>query len=345
MRPERPDLSSLAPEVRAYIEHLEAELQRLERAPRRSQPTLEPSEPPTTVNVITGTTQGRIKRTPRHLYVRQRRGGMGVFGMESGEEDWPAFLILADEGDRFVVITDRGRGFSLPVAELPESPLHSRGDALSRWLPLQEGERPQLLLPVTAKAVLYLVSARGWVRRLGGNIIANLKPGTMLHVRPDELPVAACWGSGGDHLFVATAQGKAIRFSERQVPVKGGCLALRLDPGDEAVAVTTVPEEGGVFLMGKDGKGTIRLMRGFRANKAPGAGGKQAMKTAGLVGAAQVTEQDDIFAISHLGKVIRFAAAEVPAKEGVVQGVNCMALRRDEVSALAVSPAPGNPNS
>ena len=90
------------------------------------------------------------------------------------------------------------------------------------------------------------------------------------------------------------------------------------------------------ILIGADGKGTIRLMSGFAANKAPGSGGKIAIKTDHLIGAATIREQDDIFAISRLSKIIRFQAIEIPPKSGVVQGVNCMSLRSDEVTALTV---------
>jgi DNA gyrase/topoisomerase IV subunit A len=78
-------------------------------------------------------------------------------------------------------------------------------------------------------------------------------------------------------------------------------------------------------------------MAGFAANKAPGGGGKVALKTDRLVGAVAATPQDDLFLQSRLSKIVRFSAGEVPAKEGVVQGVNCMALRADECVALAVS--------
>jgi DNA gyrase/topoisomerase IV subunit A len=97
-------------------------------------------------------------------------------------------------------------------------------------------------------------------------------------------------------------------------------------------------ESGGAFMVSNEGKGTIRLFSGFSANKAPGSSGKTLMKAEELVGVQAVAEQDDVFIVSRLGKIIRFAAAEVPAKEGVVQGVNCMALRADECVALAVSP-------
>lgn len=98
----------------------------------------------------------------------------------------------------------------------------------------------------------------------------------------------------------------------------------------------SVLEESSVFLLSADGKGSLRQMAGFAANKAPGAGGKVALKTDHLVGAVTTADGDDLFVISKLGKIIRFQAVEVPAKEGVVQGVNCMALRADETTALAV---------
>jgi DNA gyrase subunit A len=149
--------------------------------------------------------------------------------------------------------------------------------------------------------------------------------------------VGACWTGGDGDLFIATKQGKAIRFMESQVPTRG-CLGLRTDVDDEVVAVAAAAESSGIFLVGDDGKGTIRLMSGFRANKAPGAGGKVAMKTDNLIGATAVDENDDILLISRLGKIIRFQAEEVPPKEGVVQGVNCMVLRADEVTAVALAP-------
>ena len=152
-------------------------------------------------------------------------------------------------------------------------------------------------------------------------------------VKEGGAPAAACWSNGNDELFIVTGQAQAIRFAERLVPVRG-CLGLRVDPGDRVVGVAAVPATGAVFLLSQDGKGTIRELSGFAANKAPGSGGKVAMKTDALVGAIAVNEQSDLFAISRLGKIIRFQASEVPPKEGVVQGVNCMNLRNDDCAAL-----------
>ena len=98
MNLERPDLSLVSPDVRAYVEALEAELAATRRSPSRVRESVadelaevnQPSEPPTTFQVITATAGGIIKRTPRHLYDRQRRGGMGVFDLDGPDEDPPA---------------------------------------------------------------------------------------------------------------------------------------------------------------------------------------------------------------------------------------------------------------
>ncbi len=335
---ERPDLSGVPPEVVAHIEALEARLARAAAA-RPATPAALPDEVPTSLSILTISRRGLIKRTPRHLYGRQRRGGMGVFDLETPEEDAPILLAHADAGDTLLLFTDDGRAFRLPAAALPESPVRGRGQELRGLLPLRPNERVVGVVPQNAGPYVILLSRRGWVRRVRASYLGtSLIPGTVFHDVKEGGPlVAACASRGADDLFLASREGKAIRFMETQVPARG-CLGIRLDVTDEAVAVAAIGPGDGVFLMGEDGQGTIRLMSGFTANKAPAAGGKVAMKTDRLVGAARVREGDELFAISRLGKLIRFAAAEVPPKEGVVQGVACMALRGDEVVALTVAP-------
>jgi len=345
MKMQRPDLSGIPPEVAAYIEGLEQELGRLRETGKRgaaAEPAdNDPSEPPTTINIVTVTQNGLIKRTPRHLYARQRRGGMGVFGLEGADDDPPGWLAAADETAGVTIVTDQGRAFRLAVSDLPEVALHSRGAPLRDRMPLRADEAVALVFadaPAEGRgAYLAVVTRRGQVRRIGSQYLGkNLQPGTvLLNVSEGGPPAAACWTSGTDDLFVVTRAGQAIRFAERLVPVRG-CLGMRIDPADIAVGIAAAKEAGGVFLLGADGKGTIRLLSGFAANKSPGAGGKIAMKAEQIAGAATVREQDDILIISRLGKVIRFSAAEVPPKEGVVQGVICMNLRADECAAMTV---------
>lgn len=338
---QRPDMSGLAAEILAYIETLEAEIESLRAEgdeSRRVEAPLEPNEPPTTINIITVSVGGVAKRTPRHLYLRQRRGGMGVFDLDTPESDPPAFLVMADVTAGLILLTDQGRAFRLPVSEIPEREVRGRGEPMLARFPMRAGERLSVVTtdtPVDGGAFLLLVTERGQVRRIARQYIGpNLQPGTVLcDPREGGAPAASCWSNGAGEVFIVTRSGLAIRFSERQVPVRG-CLGLRVNPDDRVVAVAAPPADGGVFLLALDGKGTVRLIPGFSANKSPGSGGKVAMKADMVVGAQVVDEQDDVFAVSRLGKVIRFQVSEVPAKEGVVQGVNCMSLRADDCVAL-----------
>lgn len=337
MSMERPDLSGLPAEIVAYIEALEAQLG--EQAQSRPQPAL--SEPPTTCNVITLTAQGLGKRTARHFYGRQHRGGMGVFDLETAEDDPPTILLAADESEQILLFSDQGRAFRLAVAAIAQTEVRGSGQSIRSGLMLRPGEKIIAALPDSNKNYVALVSERGWVRRIRSSRLSQrgLVQGLTFHDPKDGgRLVAACWSKGDGNLLIATQQGLALRFPEHHVSDQHGCLGVRLEPGDSAAAITAVSEESNVFLLGNDGKGTLRPMSTFRANKAPGSGAKQALKTDRLVAALTVTEQDDLFIISRLAKMIRFPAGEVPAKEGVVQGVNCMTLRADEVLAATVTP-------
>ncbi len=372
--PTRPDLSDVDPAVRAYIQYLENEIERLEEATATAERETvnvrvrpaggrsaggavrgggmgngaeremvsaeyvepsEPAEPPTTRNVITVSASGVAKRTPRHLYPRQRRGGMGIFDLDTPESDPPAFLTVADQGGHLIVVSTQGRAFRFPVADLPESPVRGRGTSLAQKLNLLANEQIGVIFPQPADGYQVLVTQRGQVRRLRYHYLGdNLLPGTLLYdIREGGAPAATCWSPGDQELFIATRQGLGIRFAERQVPVRG-ILGIRVDPGDGVAGVAAIGPEGGVFLLGSEGKGTIREMATFAANKAPGSGGKAVLKTERLVGAVGVNAGEDLFIISKLGKMIRFRADEVPPKEGPVQGVICMSLRADETTAV-----------
>ncbi|MGE5222293.1 MAG: DNA gyrase C-terminal beta-propeller domain-containing protein [Omnitrophica WOR_2 bacterium] len=343
MQIERPDLSHIDPSIKAYIEALEAELARLQRRNQRENPPteslepelpLEPGEPPTTLNVITITASGIAKRTPRHLYMRQRRGGMGVFDLEAPGDESPAVLTIADENQSLILFTNLARAFRVLVRSLPESPLRARGQQIMGRTPFASGEYLVAALPDQARGNVAMVSQRGMVRLLRHHVFGEyMKPGTALFDAKQFGPLAAaCWTPGDGDLFVATRFGHAIRFSEKLVGPQGG-PGIRLEEGDQAVAIAGVYQESSVFMLGADGRGTIRSMEGFNPNKSTGGGGKIAMNTDSLIAAFTIEENDDIFAISRLSKMIRFMAAEVPVKEVVVQGVNCMALRADLVVA------------
>ncbi len=348
--PKRPNLSRVDSEIVDYIVALENELQHTTRRglketskPPRIEAAesdfsfneeLEPGEPPSTLNLITVSREGMIKRTPRHLFLRQRRGGMGIFDLDSRSDDFPAFLTVADERQSLLIFTDHARVFRFPVNKLSESEIRSRGEMLSEWIPLEPDESLAAILPGQATGYIALVSQNGMVRCLRHHLFGEyLKPGTaVLNIKETGLLAAACWTPGDADLFIATRNGIAIRFAEKLIPPKGA-IGIRLAEGDTIAAITSVNDDSSVFLLNSDGKGTLRLMSGFAPNKSSGGGGKAAMKANNIVAAFSIGSEDDIFIISHLGKLIRFKAQEVSPTEGVVQGVICINLRADEATA------------
>jgi DNA gyrase subunit A len=181
---ERPNLHNLDPEIRGYIEALEAEIDRLTElnASSESQPReLTPVEPPGPLNVITATAAGLAKRTPAHFYARQRRGGMGIFDLDAPSDDPPVLVSLADDDQTVLLITNTARAFRMPVSAIPETPIRARGSSIAARLGWRDDERLAALLPVQAQGYLVLLSRSGMVRSLRHHIFGEyMKPGIPL---------------------------------------------------------------------------------------------------------------------------------------------------------------------
>lgn len=348
---QRPDLTKADPEIIAYIEYLEKkagairparaqsgdEHQQVELSPERAVEML-PPERETNVNIITVTRSGQAKRTLRHLYTRQHRGGMGVFGMELEKSDAPVILSNAEENQGLLLFTNRARVFRAAMSQILSTPVLEKGHLIVERLSLEPDENLVAILPEQAKGYVALASENGRVRCLRHHLFGeHMRAGTAFYNLAEFGPLAsACWTPGDAELFLVTQQGIGIRFSEKSLSPQGD-VGIRVSGDDRLVAVVSVYPDSGVFLVGADGRGAIRQMSGFAANKSPGGAGKIAFKSSKVTGAVAVEVNDDIFVISRQGKIIRFPANEVPLTEGVVQGVNCMTLRADETVAVLKS--------
>lgn len=346
---QRPDLSSVDPVVVAYIEYLEKKVGlRQARAaaansgehdlsPERINEAL-PAEHETTINIITASRNGLAKRTYRHLYNRQHRGGMGVFGIDIDPPDEPLIFSSADDNQSLLLFTSRARVFRQPISLIQSMPVFARGASIIERLSLEPDEHLVAILPEQAKGYIALSSESGRIRWLRHHLFGeHMRPGTTLYNYNEFGPLAsACWTPGDAELFLVTRQGMGIRFAEKAISPQGD-QGIRLSGDDKVVSITSVYPDSGVFIVSADGRGTVRQMSGFAPNKSPGGSGKIAIKSSQVAGATTVEINDDIFIISRLGKVIRFPASEVPSTEGVVQGVNCMSLRGDEAIAVLKS--------
>lgn len=275
---ERPPLDHIPPGVLEYIEYLESELAKLKgKKEQRGVAVLEDTtdlspvdykEPPTSFNLVTFSQKGAVKRTNRGEYTRQRRGGIGVFDIETDQNDFPATLVIADEPQTLILFSDHAKAYRLPVTKLEAQQIRAKGEFLSSKINLLPGETITAALPEQAAGYIALISKSGKVRCLRHHLFGeHMKPGTPMYRFEDFGPLASvCWTTGDSDLFVVTRNGMGIRFSEKIVNPQG-TQAIKLSDGDEVVSVVSVDEDDGVLVIGADGKGTIRLMSGFAPNK------------------------------------------------------------------------------
>lgn len=335
---ERPDLTNASPQIRAYIEYLErrlkisSSLSESQAEPDIVDNTPLPSEQPTTFHVITSSRAGVAKRTLRHLYPRQHRGGMGIFDLDVSGTDYPAVISMADEDQNLLVFTSKARVYRHNLSRLEQTAVHSRGKDLFERTPMDEDESIAAILPEQAAGYVAILSAQGRVRTLRHHLFGeHMRPGTALYKHEEFGPlVSACWTPGDAELLIASRKGQAIRFNEKLINPQGD-WGMKLAGDDAAVSIASVQPDGLVFLVSANGKGAVRSMSGFAPNKSTGGSGKIALKTDALAGMVSVEPDDELFLLSRLGKVIRFPANEVPVTDGAVQGVYCMGLRGDEV--------------
>jgi DNA gyrase subunit A len=349
---QRPDLLGIDPKIVAYIEYLESKInpqttQRkndklrvvddLEFSSKPEEPAV-PAESPTTFNILTASRLGIAKRTYRHLYNRQHRGGMGIFDLELSQDDRPVNLTNVDDGQNLLLFSNRARVYRLNLNRVVETAIRSKGETLFDRLPLESDETLVAILPEKSSGYIALVSASGRLRNLRHHLFGeHMKPGTAMYPYNEFGPMAAaCWTNGDGDLLTVTRNGAGIRFSEKLIPPQGD-WAIRLSGSDQVAGLTAVYEDSDVFVIGSDGKGTLRSMSGFSPNKSMGGSGKQLFKNSRVVSVNAVNINDDLFIISQLGKIIRFKCDEVPISDGVVQGVICMSLRGDEVVAMTTS--------
>ena len=344
---ERPNLENVNPDIVAYIEYLESNVKdhTIKKSVtsfedievRLSEPT-GPAEPLTTINIATFSKNGLVKRTPRHLFPRQHRGGMGIFDLDVPEPDYPAILASLEEAENALVFTNFAKVYRFPVSRFQQGEVRSKGSPLFDRVPTETGEVPVAILPERSSGYVAMTTSLGRVRCLRHHLFGeHMRPGSLFFNVKETGPLtAACWTQGDSDLFILSEKGIAIRFNEKSLNPQGD-WGIKLAKDDRAVAICSVYPDSQVFMIDADGKGTTREMHGFAPNKSAGGSGKIATKNDHLIGAAVVTPNDDLFILTQLGKIIRFKADEVPSTEGVVQGVICINMRNDEVVALTVS--------
>jgi DNA gyrase subunit A len=298
--------------------------------------------------VVAITRSGYVKRLPVDTYREQRRGGIGVLGMDLKEDDYIEHLVVASTHDYLLFFTSVGKVYRLKVHELPLGSRQSKGRAIVNLLPLAQSESVRTLIATRDfKEAEYLVLAtkNGTVKKTrfaeyntplkaDGIIAIKLREG-------DEL-VAVLHSSGDDDILIVSRKGQAIRFHEREARPMGrateGVRGMKLRSGDEVIAATIARNDADLLVVTENGYGKRTRIDEYPTKGRGGLGVKTVQLTEArgqLAGSLIVLEGDQVMLMSTGGTVIRLASREIKCSGRSTQGVIVMRLREGErVSTL-----------
>jgi len=292
--------------------------------------------------VVTLSHAGYAKRQPATTYRAQKRGGKGRNAATTKDEDFIDQLWLVNTHDTLLTFTSNGRVFWLPVHQLPDAGPNARGRPIINWIPLNEGEKVQAVLPVREYDdghYVFFATRDGTVKKTPltefayrlarGKIAINLDEGDAL--------VGAALTDGGADIMLFASNGKAVRFDEGAVRSMGrtatGVRGMKLAEGEQVVSLIALEGEGDILTASARGFGKRTPVADY-PKKGRGTQGVLAIKTSErngqLVGAIQLSEHHDVLLISDGGTLVRTPAADIAQVGRNTQGVTLMRLAADE---------------
>jgi DNA gyrase subunit A len=300
--------------------------------------------------VIAITRSGYVKRLPVTTYREQRRGGIGVMGMDLKDEDYIEHLFVASTHDYLLFFTTVGKVYRLKVHELPLGTRQSKGRAIVNLLPFAQGERVKAVIATRDfKEAEYLVLAtrKGIVKKTRfEEYNTPLKADGIIAIklREDDALVDVLHSNGGEDIILVSRKGQAIRFHEDQVRSMGratsGVKGMGLRKGDEVISAGIADDELDMLVVTDQGYGKRTRMADYPVKGRGGLGVKTVQLTAArgqLAGALPVREGFQVMLISNGGTVIRMPVDEIKRLGRSTQGVIVMRLRGDEqVSSIAL---------
>jgi DNA gyrase subunit A len=299
--------------------------------------------------VIAITRSGYVKRLPVTTYREQRRGGIGVMGMDLKDEDYIEHLFVASTHDYLLFFTSVGKIYRLKVHELPLGSRQSKGRALVNLLPLAQGESVRTLI-ATRKfeeaEYLVLATKNGIIKKTRfAEYNTPLKADGIIAIRlreDDEL-VAVLHSSGDDDILMVSRKGQAIRYHESEARAMGratgGVRGMKLRAGDEVISASLAHNDADLLVVTENGYGKRTRIDEYPIKGRGGLGVKTVQLTEArgkLAGALVVRDGYAVMLMSTGGTMIRMAVEAVKRLGRATQGVIVMRLRGDEqVSTLA----------
>jgi DNA gyrase subunit A len=296
--------------------------------------------------VITVSHQGYIKRNPLSTYRSQRRGGKGLIGMETKEEDFVEQLFIGATHDYMLFFSNLGRLYWLKAFQIPEAGRATRGKPLVNLLSLSEGERITTALPVRQfkEGFLVMFTEKGIVKKTALEDYSNPRGKGIIAItldKGDEL-IAVRKTDGKSDLIIGTRNGLSIRFNEEGVRDTGrtsmGVRGIKLIKGDEVVSALVAEEKTAILTVTEKGLGKRSKIEDYPVQHRGGKGVisiKIAERGGQAVGLMQVRDEDEVVMITSSGKIIRTLAKDISLHGRNTQGVRLMDVGEDKVVSIA----------
>ena len=289
-------------------------------------------------NVITLTHFGYIKRMPTSTYTSQRRGGKGIKGLSTREEDFVEHIIVGSTHDTLLFFTTRGRMYRLKAYQLPEAGRQAKGSAVINLLPIEKDEKITAVIPIREfeeDKYLVMCTKKGIIKKTSLSDYNSIRKGGLIAISlddDDEL-IKVERTDGSNEIIVATNKGMAIRFSEQNVRPMGrvtrGVKAITLRDDDYVIGMC-IPSEGFELLaVTENGYGKRTSLSEYRVQTRGGIGIKTykcSEVTGNVIGIYSVDDSEDIILITSEGIIIRISAADIRTIGRTTKGVRLMRL-------------------
>jgi DNA gyrase subunit A len=302
--------------------------------------------------IVALTKQGYVKRLSPAQFRAQHRGGKGVKGMTTKDEDELLSMEYSMNHDDLLCFTNTGRVFTIPVYELPQASRTAKGQNIINLLQLKPEEKVSaiLLKKFEGKKHLFMATKKGTVKRAELSEFENIRRSGLIaqKMHPgDELKWVVAT-SGNEQIFILSKKGKAIRFPEKDVRTMGrsaaGVRGIRLGGDDEVVTATSIPlpHLSQLLVVMENGLSKMTNVTEYRLQGRGGTGVKVAnitAKTGNIVGGFVMTgeEKGDLICISKNGQAIRLQIDSIPTRGRATQGVIIMRLKaRDVVASISL---------
>lgn len=298
--------------------------------------------------VLTVTHNGYIKRISLDTYRSQKRGGRGVTGMGTKEEDFVEHLFITTTHHYILFFTNKGKVYKLKVHEIPEAGRQAKGTAIVNLLQIGNDDKITSVIPVKtfdSEAYLFTGTKKGIVKKTPiQEYSSSRKDGLIaLTLDPDDELMDVRLTSGKDEIIIGTKNGMAIRFPEAEVRSMGrtarGVRGITISSNDSVIGLSLALNEGYVLVVSENGFGKRTPLEEYRTQGRGGKGImtiKQSKRNGSLVGIKVVTDSEEVMMITAEGVIIRLAVKDISSMGRTTQGVTLMKMDpKDSVVAIA----------